>query len=220
MRQALLSVAVGLAGAAALAGAGWTLEAASLPPPEHADRVAARAIGWLTKHPVAVDVFHAAHHRLDGACVQGRFRGGGARKAMRGTLVSLRPGPVVVLARHSRRIVLRPGAPQPFLPTSLAADAGCPGRLASTLDSATRTGGPVRVERSYAANQPALKLVLRRLHGRRLTLYVSPRGDRPLVAIVDRNGKVATARLYVTAPTPRARRRFDIPPPPRRRAHE
>jgi len=206
---------MGLAGATAVAGAGWALEAAALPPPEHADQVAAAAIGWLAEHPFAVDVFHAGHHRLHGACTQGSFRAGHGRGVVHGTLISLRPGPVVVFARH-HQVVRIHGAPLRFLPPSLAAAVGCPRRLASTLDRATHFGDSLRVERSYAANQPALKLELRRVHDERLTLYVSPQRARPLVAILARDGKVATARIYLGNTTPQALRHFHISPWPNR----
>ena len=215
MRRVLLSVAVGLAGATAVAGAGWTLEAAALPQPAHADEVTAKAIGWLAAHPSAVDVFHAGHHRLHGSCSAGVFRKDHTKRAFHGMLLSLRPGPVVLFGQYKSFLIH--GAPLPFLPRSLAAAVGCPGRIASTLDRAMQLGAPVTAERSYAANQPAVKIEIRRADDERLTLYVSPDGDRPLVAIVARDGKVAAARIYLRRATRRRIRRVHIPHRPARR---
>jgi len=56
--RALLSVAVGLAGAAGVAASGWAIQAAALPPPTPAARVAADASTWFHEHRFIVDVFH------------------------------------------------------------------------------------------------------------------------------------------------------------------
>jgi hypothetical protein len=77
----------------------------------------------------------------------------------------------------------------------------------------------MHLERAYAANQPALALELR-LHDERLTLYLSPRGYRPLVVLGAVGGRIAVARLYLTHVAPaqgamfrRFVRRHAIPSP-------
>jgi hypothetical protein len=54
------------------------------------------------------------------------------------------------------------------------------------------------VSRAYAANQPAIALKVSRGPDKRLTLYLSPRTDRPLVAIVAVADQEVTARLYLS----------------------
>src|SRR5262249_56901862 len=70
VRRALLSVAVGLAGAACVTASGWALPAAALPPPTPAARVAAEASAWFHDYRLVVDVFHFHHRRMTGACLR------------------------------------------------------------------------------------------------------------------------------------------------------
>jgi len=53
------------------------------------------------------------------------------------------------------------------------------------------------MERAYAANRPAIALEVQRSREARMTLFVSPRTDRPLVAFVDLDGLNITARIYL-----------------------
>jgi hypothetical protein len=53
------------------------------------------------------------------------------------------------------------------------------------------------MERAYAANRPAIALELRRNREARMTLFVSPPTDKPLVAFVDLDGQKITARIYL-----------------------
>jgi len=61
------------------------------------------------------------------------------------------------------------------------------------------------MERAFAANQPALALEISNLRDERLTVYVSPRQYRPLVAIAAAEGQTATARIYLAHATLRLR---------------
>jgi hypothetical protein len=184
VRRALLSVAIGLAGAAGVAASGWALQAAALPPPTPAARVAADASVWLHEYRLVVDVFHVDHGRIKGACLRGWFRTPHHGKR-RGSLLSLRSGP-----RHHRRL------------DRLLASAGCSGKLAPRLAAAAQSGSDIDASRAYAANQPAIELKLKRFRHERLTLYVSPRTYRPLVAIVALHGREATARLFLNRARP------------------
>ncbi len=97
-----------------------------------------------------------------------------------------------------------------FPPGLLAADAGCSGELARTLAAVAQNGGNLTAERSYAANRPAVALELQRGREERLTLYVSPRTDRPLVAFVDLDRRTITARIYLQRGTRRVLARFGL----------
>jgi hypothetical protein len=79
----------------------------------------------------------------------------------------------------------------------LAAQAGCSRMLSRTLAAAAQGNGRLSTERGYAANRPAVALEVQHGRGWHMTLYISPRGDRPLVAIVDRYGEQVTARIYL-----------------------
>lgn len=218
MRRTLLSVAVGLAGAAGVTASGWALQAAALPPPTPAAQVAADASAWFHEYRLLVDVFHFHHRRTKGACLRGWFPGALGSKD-RASLLSLESGSVFRESkRHPVRLVR--GHPGRRLPGALAIAAGCSGALAPTLATAAQSGTHLRVERSYAANRPAIALEVSRSNDERLTLYVSPETYRPLVAIVALDGREATARLYLSRLNPDVLTRFrllrQVAPEPRR----
>jgi hypothetical protein len=209
VRKTLLSVAVGLAGAAAVAASGWALQAAALPPPAHAERVAADASAWLHDYRLVVDVFHVDHRRVKGACLRGWFPNPRGQKTQ-ASLLSFRSGPVLRLSGR-RRVVLWAGKRDRHLHVRLLALAGCSGKLSRVLAAAAQSGGDLSTERSFAANQPAIALKLDRGKREHLTVYVSPSTFRPLVVIVESDHHVATARLYLNRITPRLLRRFRFP---------
>jgi hypothetical protein len=76
--------------------------------------------------------------------------------------------------------------------------AGCSRELASTLARAAQSGAHMTVSRAFAANGPAIALKVSPGNDKRLTIYVSARTDRPLVAIVALADHEATARLYLS----------------------
>jgi hypothetical protein len=196
VRRALLSVVLGLAGAAGVAVSGWALQAAALPPPTPAARVAADASTWFHEYRLVVDVFHFDHRRTSGACLRGWFGHSHGHKA-RESLLSLESG-TILRTLPKRRVAVFEGHPNRHLPGSLAVGAGCSLALAATLAEAAQTNGDMTVSRAYAANQPAIALKVSRGREKRLTLYVSPETRRPLVAIVAIADHEATARLYLT----------------------
>jgi len=101
----------------------------------------------------------------------------------RASLLSLESGSVLRKDnRHPVRLVT--GPPSRRLPAALAIAAGCSAALAPTLATAAQSGAHLTMERSYAANRPAIALDVSRSNDERLTLYVSPETYRPLVAIV------------------------------------
>jgi hypothetical protein len=191
VRRALLSVAIGLAGAAGVTASGWALQATALPPPTPAALVAADASVWFNEYRLVVDVFHFHHRRTSGACLRGWFARAHGHKA-RGSLLSLEAGP-------------RP------LPVPLAKAAGCSGLLAPALAAAAQNGGHLTVSRGYAANRAAIALKLTQGKEERLTLYVSPRTYRPLVAIVATDRREVTARIYLNRVRRRVLARFHLP---------
>ena len=219
MRRGLLSVSIALAGAAGVAAAGWALQAAALPPPKPAARVSADASTWLHEYRLAVDVFHFEHRRFKGACVRGWFAGPKGEQ-VRGSLISLENGPILRVSGRQHVSIVAPRRLSRFPPGLLAADAGCTGLLARALGAAAQGGGRLSTERSYAANRSAVALKLERGREERLTLYVSPRTDRPLVSFVDLDGRKITARVYLQPVTRRVLERFgllhEIRPEPKR----
>jgi hypothetical protein len=108
------------------------------------------------------------------------------------------------------RISVLVGRARRRLPARLASSAGCGGELASEIAAAAQAGGGLRVERAYAANQPAVALKVSRGKHEHLTLFVSPRTYRPLVAIVARGREQVTARLYLRSATRRLLAKFNL----------
>ena len=193
MRRTLLSVAVALAGAACVTASAWTLQAAVLPPPKPATRVAANATAWLHDFRLVVDVFHVDHRRAKGTCLRGWFPRPHQPKA-RASVLSVegkrfrlpeRKHPWVAAGRATHQ------------PDRILGFLGCSGELEPVIAAAAQSGGHLSTERSYAANQPAIALELRHTREERLTLYVSARTYRPLVAFAELDGRKATARLYL-----------------------
>lgn len=209
MRRTLLSVAAGLAGAAAVTASGWALQAAALPPPEHADQIAADASAWLHDYRLVVDVFHIDHRRRKGACLRGWFPNQRGVKT-RASLLSLQSGPVFRVSGR-RRTVFEAGPNAQNRHVRLLALAGCSGTLARALAAAAQSGWDLSIERGFAANQPAIELKFDRGKHEHFAVYVSPSTHRPLVAIVSRDHHVATARLYLNRIGPRLLRRFRFP---------
>lgn len=207
----MLSIAVGLAGAAGVAASGWALQAAALPPPTPAARVAADASAWLHAYRLSVDTFHFDHRRIGGACLRGWFGHAHGRR-VRASLLSLRPGGVLRASdgRHLRISFVR-GHPDRLLPARLAATAGCTAELAAAVAVAAQEGVHLTAERAYAANRPAVALALPRHIDKALTLYVAPRTDQPLVAIVSNGDEQVTARLYLNRVSRSLLTRFHLP---------
>jgi hypothetical protein len=195
VRRALVSVAIAVVGAAGVAASGWALQAAALPPPKPAARVAADASVWFHEYRLTVDVFHFDHRRVEGACVRGWQRPRNGTK-IRGSLLSLRAGPILRVSgkRHVSVVVARRGR---FPPGPLAATASCSHTLAATLAAAAQGAGHITMERAYAVNHPAIALELQLSREERLTLFVSPETARPLVAFVDLDGQKISSRIYL-----------------------
>lgn len=214
VRRAILSVSVALLATAGVAASGWALQAAALPPPKPAARVAADASEWFHDYRLAVDVFHFDHRRTKGACLRGWFGRAHGHKT-RGSLLSLESGPVLHVSPHGR-ITVAGGRPDGRMGDKLAVKAGCTGKLEGALVAAAQNGDHLLAARAYAANRPAIALRWSRGRDEDMTLYVSPRSDRPLVAIVEVAGHDATARLYLARARPRLLEHFHLPVPRRK----
>jgi hypothetical protein len=208
VRRAILSVVIGLAGAGGVAASGWAIQAVALPPPKPAARVAADASLWFHEYRLVVDVFHFQHHRTKGACARTWFAGRNGSR-VRASLLSFRGGPVLRVPPRRPVSVVRARRGR-FPPGRLAADAGCSRTLAGMLAAAAQRNAHLTTERGYAANRPAIALEVQRGKGKRFTLYVSPRADRPLVAFVDLDGHEITARIYLVPVRRRVLTRFGI----------
>jgi GNAT superfamily N-acetyltransferase len=196
-----VSVAVAVAGVAGVVVSGWALQAAALAPPKPAAEVAADASVWFHEYRLAADVFHFDHRKIRGTCVSTWVRRRGEGK-VRASLLSFQSGPIVRVSGKRQVSVLVARRRFGFPPALLAADAGCSRRLSHALTAAAQAGH-VTAERSYAANRPAIALEERLGRSERLTIFVSPRTDRPLVAFVDLDRRDITARIYLQRVTRR-----------------
>lgn len=214
MRRATVSVTVALLAAAGVTASGWALQAAALPPPKPAARVAADASEWFRHYRFAVDVFHFDHRRTKGACLRGWFAGPRGLRT-RGSMLSLASGPVLHATTHGR-ITVAKGRLDHRIPDRLAVAAGCTGKLEGALVAAAQNDTHLTAARAYAANRPAVALRWSRGRDEDLTLYLSPRSDRPLVAILEVGGHYVTARLYLARARPRLLQHFHLPLPPLR----
>jgi hypothetical protein len=196
VRRTLLSVVIGLAGAAGVTATGWALQAAALPPPTPAARMAADASVWFHEHRLVIDVFHVGRRRQSAACLRGWFAAahGGV---VRGSLLGMEGGPVLRIAADSRRVSVVRGRLRRRLPARLAVTAGCSGELAPLLARAAQSGGHLRAVPDFAAGRATVALELMPSEGERLTLDVSPRTFQPLVATIVRGDRTLTARLYL-----------------------
>ena len=175
---------------------GWTLQAAALPSPKPAAQVAAAASTWFHEYRLAVDVFHFHHRRIRGACVSS-WTGRRDEGKVRASLLSFGSGPILSVSGKRRVSVVKARGRHGFPPGLLAADAGCTRMLSRVLTAAAQNGGHITTERSYAANRPGVALELQPNRRERLTIFVSPRTDRPLVAFVDLDRRAITARIYL-----------------------
>ncbi len=174
--------------------AGWGVQAVALPAPKSAARVIADASVWLHEHRLVVDRFAVDGRRRSAACLRTRA-GTGRRRRRHGSLLSFGPNS----ARFFR------------LGTGRASVlAGCSGPLELLLARAVQTGADMELERAYAAHQPALALGIQRVRDARVTLYVSPRTFRPLVAIVHADNRTVKARLYLARPSSALLQQFDL----------
>jgi hypothetical protein len=209
VRRALLSVAVAFAGAAGVAASGWALQAAALPPPKPAARIAADASVWFHEYRLEVDVFHFHHRRVHGACIRGWERRRNQPK-LRASWLSFHAGPILRVSGKRHVSVVAGRRLRRFLPGLPAADAGCSRMLARTLAAVAQGSGRITMERAYAANRPAIALELQRGSEERLTLFVSPRTNRPLVAFVDLDGRKITARIYLQGVRRKVLARFGL----------
>lgn len=209
MRKLVLSVGVGLLGALGLMGIAWGVELVALPPPVHADLVAARAARWLNDYRAAVDVFQVGHRRIEGLCLHGSPEDRHSERSQSSFLV-LASGKTlhVTQTRTEERVVDEAGRQnQPGL---LAVNVGCTYQLLAEIGEAVRTNVAIAATPAFVARQPALALRLSRVRRERLTLYVAPSTYRPLVASALIGGRQITARLHLMPLDQRLLARFGL----------
>ena len=202
MRGALVTLFVLLAVGGATLAAGWSVEAAGLPPAAHADRIAADAAAWFLRHRLASSSFKLQGRWEHGLCLRGWFtRPDGTRT--HGTLLRTREGLRILGDGGPLKIggVARPERPGlPLLQLELA---GCPAILGPRIAAAAQTAAHLHVARAFAAGGPALALRLPPQHRDRLTLYVRPQTFRPLMVTASVGGVAGVARIRLLRLTPR-----------------
>jgi hypothetical protein len=203
VRGMLLSGVVGVACLVCVLALGFGLQAAVLPSPAHVDRVAADASRWLNLYHYSIDVFHSRKRRLRGACLRGWY----PRAQKPGSLLLLHGGPALLAIEHQPVLFLSRSRRRDF-PALLAITTGCTLQLGNALYAAAQGKTRISIEPAYAANQPTLALELPHVREQRLTVYVSARQYRPLVAIATAHGHTTTARIYLTRASPSLRLRY------------
>jgi hypothetical protein len=82
--------------------------------------------------------------------------------------------------------------------------------LGRALATAAESSTHLTIERSFAANRPAVALEVERGREGHLTVYVSPRTDRPTVVFLDLDQRKITARIYLQGATRRVLERFRL----------
>ena len=202
MRSAVVTLLVACAVGLATFAGGWAVQAASLPPPERSDRVAAHAVAWLLRFRLVESSFRIDGGRVvHGRCLDGWFpsRGGGAD---RGTLLRLDDGvSIVSVPPHSLDVDGAPGGEPRGLPLAQLELAGCPRVLAPLLGGLVQSGRRVRVTRAFAAGRPALAVRIPTTRTR-IVLYLTPKTDRPIAVSVTTGRDSGRGRLRLTRLTP------------------
>lgn len=196
MRTRLLSLGVGLLGAAGLVGIAWGAQLVALPAPAHADRIAADAARWLDDYRMSVAVFHTGGHRVEALCVHGAPADRHGERSKSSFLV-LAPGQTLHITEKHDDERVTDLAGRTNEPGLLAANAACTHELLAQIGAATRAAVAIDASPAVVAGQPAVALRLSRIRHERLTLYVAPTTYRPLAASVLIDGRRLTALLQL-----------------------
>jgi hypothetical protein len=199
------SLSVTLVVAATIGGgvlaAGWSLQAATLPTPERADFVAARAAGWFLQFRLVESTFRVgAGPLIHGSCLQGWFQTRWG--VQRGTVLRLDNGTSIIALRpHHVEVV---GATHPLSARRVLVElelAGCPRivgpRIAQHLQSAQR----VHTELAYAARRPTIALRVP-TELTRIVVYLAPKTLRPVAVSVRSGLLTGSGRIRLTPLTP------------------
>ena len=202
MRPIVVTLFVACAVGLATFAGGWAVQAASLPPPEKADRVAARAVEWLLRYRLVESSFRIGRSSLlQGRCLESWFPSSGGR-ADRGTLLQLDDG-VTIVAVPSRHLEID-GAPKGAphgLPLAQLELAGCPRVLAPLLGALVQSGRSVHVSRAFAVGRPALAVRIPSARAR-IVLYLAPTTDRPIAVSLTSRSYSGRGRIRLTRLTP------------------
>ena len=169
MRPTAVTLLVAAAVAGSVLVAGWSLQAAALPPPERGDEAAINALTLLSRYRSVSSRFRIDHGAaVRGRCVEGWFPLDG--RVIRGTMLRLSDGSHIFAASRSHV------TPHALVELELA---GCPRFLPPRLEALVQAGDSTNTRRAWAAGQPALAV---RVHAKRadMTLYIAPKRDVPL----------------------------------------
>jgi hypothetical protein len=166
------TVAVAALVAAAVVAGGWTLQALGLPPAARGDVAASSAARWLSRYRLASSSLRLDGRTVRGQCFHGWFDGRGGHDE-RGTLLVLGDGAAVRDVPRRPLDSIRLGELSALNALELA---GCTDVLGPRLASYA-VANTIRLRSVHFDGRPALALRLRRL-----TLFISPRTDKPLGA--------------------------------------
>jgi hypothetical protein len=202
VRSAVVTLLVACAVGLATFVGGWAVQAASLPPPEKGDRVAARAVAWLLRYRLVESSFRIGRGPvLHGRCLEGWFPSAGGR-VDRGTLLRLDDGvSLVAVAPHDLEIDGAPDGEPHGLPLAQLELAGCSRVLAPLLGGLVQSGRSVRVAPAFAAGRAALAVRIPTARTR-IVLYLAPKTDRPIAVAVSGERYAGRGRIRLTRLTP------------------
>jgi hypothetical protein len=196
VRKVVLSLSVGLLGAAAVTGIAWGVQLVGLPPPVHAQLAVARAARWFNDYRMSADVFDTGHGPVEGVCLHGATNDPHSEHSQL-SFLALSPGHTIQVTqtRTKERVIDEHGRQD--WPGLLAANAGCSYELLVEIGAATRAGVRIDASPAVVARRPVIALRLPPVRRERLTLYVDPTTYRPLAATAVIGGQRATARLHL-----------------------
>jgi hypothetical protein len=187
---------------AAITGAGWGLQAATLPAPKRSQLIASRAAAWLFRYRLVESTFNVGTGRpVRTTCTQTWFHLRGGLSGRGAVLRFDRSRAAVTLQPHDLDLIgFRHREPR-WLPRAQLELGGCPRLLGEQIARAVDGGVAPRVTNTTVSGRPLLAL---RLQAAPLALDIllTPRTDRPVGLVVKGDGYVGRSTLRLTRVTP------------------
>ncbi|MDX6466856.1 MAG: hypothetical protein QOI27_1896 [Gaiellaceae bacterium] len=198
----VVPLVVALIVGAAITGAGWGLQAATLPAPRRSELIASRAAAWLFRYRLVDSTFNLGTGRpVHTTCTQTWFHLRGGLSGRGAVLRFDRSRQAVTLQPHDLDLIgFRHREPR-WLPRAQLELGGCPRLLGEQIARAIEGAVPPRVTSTTVSGRPLLAL---RLQAAPLSLDVllTPRTDRPVGLVVKGDGYVGRSTLLLSRVTP------------------
>jgi hypothetical protein len=186
----------------AITGAGWGLQAATLPAPKRSQLIASKAAAWLFRYRLVESTFNVGTGwPVRTTCTQTWFHLRGGLSGRGAVLRFDRSRVAVTLQPHDLDLIgFRHREPR-WLPRAQLELGGCPRLLGEQIARAIDGGVPPRVTNTTVSGRPVLAL---RLHAAPLSLDIllTPRTDRPIGLVVKGRGYVGHSTLRLARVTP------------------